>query len=899
MISEHLRPPVILVDGSIYLFRGYHGAPNFTNSKGRPTGAIRAVVSMLLRLLDDYPDSPVIVIFDSAKPTFRHTMYKEYKANRPPMPEELSLQIEPLYAVIKSMGLPLLIEDGYEADDIIGTLATQATELGLETIVSTSDKDMAQLVNEHVTLLDTMAGKAFKKEDVIEKFGVPPERIIDYLALVGDTSDNIPGVPKVGPKTAARWLNQYGDLASILRNRDQITGKVGENLRAAVEHIPLSRDLATIKCEVPLNLNISDFQRAEMDIEELTKWFNELEFRTLLRQVTTPATAKFKENTDAIFEIVTDPLTLDVWVKRIRERKKLSLELLVQRDLGANYQCRGIALCADKERAAYIPIDHIDESFRQLDFEHVIDQLRPLMEDGEVEIIGNDLKQVISAFVSWGIQVEGALADTALMSYVLLSNAPGGHRTASLASRHLNMTTIDRLTLTGSGSKRIPFAQVKIPEATCYMAELAHTNLRLSEDLRQQLQEQFEDLDLYDRIEQPLTRVLATVERNGVRVSKEPIKKLGQELDERIERLVEQAYDVTGEQFSLNSPKQIQEVLFDKLKLTSPRRTRSGMRSTSEDVLRELVDEHELPQIILDYRTATKLNSTYVEQLLNSINSDTQRIHTWYDQTSASTGRLASSNPNLQNIPVRSPEGRRLREAFVAEEGNVLLSADYSQIELRIMAHFAADESLREAFEADLDIHRVTAAEIFDTPYEEVSESMRRDAKAINFGLIYGMSAFGLARNIGTSRTEAGAFIDRYFYRYPGVLTYMEETKRIARSAGYVETLMGRRIHLPDINQADRVRRVSAERVAINAPIQGTAADIMKCATIAVDQALTHGQYDARMVLHIHDEIVFEVAEDQVREVSNLVTEVMQQTANLTIDLVVDTGVGKNWSEAH
>lgn len=886
--------PLILVDGSTYLFRAFYALPDLKTSTGQYSGAIRGVVSMLLKLMNDYPESAIAVVFDTASPTFRHELYSEYKANRPPMQDEMAQQIEPLHTIIECMGLPLLKKDGYEADDIIGTLATQATNAGRNTIISTSDKDMAQLVNEHVTMLDTMKNQATDRDGVVEKFGVAPELIIDYLALMGDTSDNIPGVPKVGPKTAAKWLNQYGSLDAILEHKNEIRGKVGENLVAASEMLPMSRELATIKCDVELDWSLEELQVKDMDIPTLTDWFNRLEFRTLLRQITEDREAAPKAEQRAAYEFVTDPVTMQAWVDRIRSSKQVSL--VFQNGAGG---CVGIAISANPDRAAYIPIDHTDTDFRQLRLEHVIDQLKPVLEDEEISVVGSDLKSAIKFFSMHDVKMLGPLYDTRLMSYVLNSTAPGGHHTSALASRHLEHTTIDRTTLTGSGASRIDLSDVAIPETAVYAAELACVNAQVCPLILKELSSDPRMLSLYQEIEAPLTNVLAKMERNGVCIEPTQLQRLSYELKKRIDGLTRDAYESAGESFGLGSPKQLATILYDKIGLDAPRKTRTGARSTSEDILRDLADKHPLPQLILDYRAATKLKSTYSDQLGHWINSTTGRVHTTYDQANATTGRLSSGGPNLQNIPIRTADGRRIREAFVSPPGTVFMSADYSQIELRIMAHLSGDQSLQQAFNDGLDIHRATAGEVFGVDYAEVDEDMRRNAKSINFGLIYGMSAFGLARNLGIGRTEAAEFIDTYFDHYPGVRDYMDQSRAHAHDRGYVETLYGRRIHLDEINSRNPPRRQAAERLAINAPVQGSAADIIKRATVTANDFLESSGVDAKMVLHVHDEIVFEVANDALDELRDGVVEAMQSAADLSVKLEVDVGVGSNWSEAH
>lgn len=890
--------PLILVDGSTYLFRAFYALPDLKTSTGQYTGAIRGVVSMLLKMMNDYPESTIAVVFDTAAKTFRHELFDDYKANRPPMQDEMAQQIEPLHTIIGCMGLPLLKKDGFEADDIIGTLATQATNSGRTTIISTSDKDMAQLVNEHVTMLDTMKNQAMDRDGVVEKFGVPPELIIDYLALMGDTSDNIPGVPKVGPKTASKWLNQYGSLDSILEHKNEIKGKVGENLVAASEMLPMSRELATIKCDVELDWSLDELKVKDMDIPALTDWFNRLEFRTLLRQITEDREKAPKTEQRAAYEFVTDPITLQAWMDRIRSSKQVSLVLQPSARNGA-VGCVGMALAANPDRAAYIPIEHTDNEFRQLSLKHVIAQLKPLLEDDGISVIGSDLKSVIKFFRSHDITMRGPLYDTRLMSYVLNSTAPGGHHTAALASRHLEHTTIDRNTLTGSGVSRIPLSHVAIPETAMYMAELACVNSQVCPIVEKELRADPNMLRVYQEIEAPLTNVLAKMERDGVCIEPSQLQRLSKELKDRIDRITTDAFDSAGEQFGMGSPKQLATILYDKLNLPAPRKTRTGARSTSEDILRELINEHPLPQLILDYRAATKLKSTYSDQLGHWVNSATGRVHTTYDQANAATGRLSSGSPNLQNIPIRTADGRRIREAFIAPSGSVFMSADYSQIELRIMAHLSGDGSLQKAFNDGLDIHRATAAEVYGIEYDEVDEDMRRNAKTINFGLIYGMSAFGLARNLGIGRGEAAEFIETYFSHYPGVRTYMDQSKAHAHEYGYVETIYGRRIYLDEINSRNPPRRQGAERLAINAPVQGSAADIIKRATVSANDFLESSGIDAKMVLHVHDEIVFEVDNDALDPLCKGVVEAMQNAAELSVKLEVDVGVGANWSEAH
>lgn len=892
--------PMILVDGSHYLYRAFYAMPNLQTSTGQPTGAIRGVVNMLLNLMHEYTQAPIAVVFDTAKPTFRHQMYKEYKATRPPMQEEMVRQIDLTYDAIRKLGLSVLMKDGFEADDIIGTLARRAEQNNHKVLIISSDKDLAQLVNDNVVLLDSMFNRSLDRKGVIEKFNVVPEQIIDFLTLTGDTSDNIPGVDKVGPKTAAKWLAEYGSLENILKNRDQIKGKVGENLRAAIGHLDLSRELVTINCDVELGIDIEDLTRKTLDTEALTTMFEELEFRTLVRRLKELDGTATSKGLGSSYEIVTDEFTLDTWVESIRKQRQVVLATRKHRtDSSPAGSLTGIALATDEQRAAYIPLTHEDNEFRQLKAETVLAALKPVLEDANIVKVGNGLKSTMKYLLASGIDLKGEMWDTALMSYVLNSTAPSGHYSSALSSRHLQHTTIDAKSLVGSGVNQIPIAKAPIPETAAFMGELVGVNVRVFPILRKQLEELTKCLFVYSQIECPLLITLARIENNGVRLIREPLDQLSGELESRVAELTTIAYKLAGRPFGLNSPKQLQEVLYDELGLTAPRKTRTGTRSTSEEILRDLKSEHELPGIVLEYRAASKLKSTYTDQLGNYIHPSSGRVHTTYDQTNAITGRLASSGPNLQNIPIRTADGRRLREAFVAKEGSVLLAADYSQIELRIMAHLSGDQGLQEAFQAERDIHRATASEMFGLPYDVVTDEMRRQAKGINFGLIYGMGVFGLAQHLGIDRSMAKKFIENYFAHYPGVLRYMDTTKQDAREHGFVETLFGRRIYLEEIHSSTAARRAYAERVAINAPMQGTAADIIKLATVAIDNYLSESTIDARMVLHVHDEIVFEVATSQAEILQQSIVPVMQEVAQLDVELVVDVGIGTNWREAH
>ncbi len=892
--------PLILVDGSHYLYRAFYAMPNLQTSTGQPTGAIRGVVNMLLNLMYEYTQAPIAVIFDTAKPTFRHDMYEEYKATRPPMQQEMVQQIDLTYEAIRKLGLSVLMLDGFEADDIIGTLARRAEHGGQRVLIISSDKDLAQLVNDNVVLLDSMFDRSLDRKGVIEKFAVMPEQIIDFLTLTGDTSDNIPGVDKVGPKTAAKWLGEYGSLDNILEHKDQIKGKIGENLRAAVAHLDLSRELVTIKCDVELGVELDDLARKPLDTDALTDMFEELEFRTLVRRLKELDGTATSKGLGSSYEIVTDQFTMNTWVDRIRQHRQVVLETRTHRtttSVAGGFT--GIAIATDEHRAAYFPLTHKDSEFRQLRAETLLAALKPVLEDVSIVKIGNGLKETVKCLLAFGVELKGEMWDTALMSYVLNSSAPGGHYSSALSSRHLQHTTIDAKTLVGSGVNQIPFVEASIPETAAYIGELVAVNVRVFPILRKQLEALTKCSFVYSNIECPLLTALARIENNGVRLIREPIDQLSKELKSRAEELTARAYELAGRPFGLNSPKQLQEVLYDELGLTAPRKTRTGTRSTSEEILRDLRSEHELPGVVLEYRAATKLKSTYTDQLGNYIHPTSGRVHTTYDQTNAITGRLASSGPNLQNIPIRTADGRRLREAFVAQDGSVLLAADYSQIELRIMAHLSGDSGLQQAFQSGRDIHRATASEMFRVSYDTVTDEMRRQAKGINFGLIYGMGVFGLAQHLGIDRSMAKKFIENYFEHYPGVLRYMETTKENAREHGFVETLFGRRIYLDDIHSSTAARRAYAERVSINAPMQGTAADIIKLATVAIDEFLVKSTLDARMVLHVHDEIVFEVSQSQTETLQQSIVPVMQEVAELDVELVVDVGVGANWREAH
>ena len=899
------QPPLILVDGSSYLFRAFHALPPLTNSQGQPTGAIVGVVNMLRKLRNDYQPTHFAVVFDAPGKTFRDDLYAEYKANRPPMPDELRVQIERLHEIIRAMGLPLLVIDGVEADDVIGTLARQAAEQGMDVLISTGDKDMAQLVDEHVTLVDTMQDTVLDREGVIAKFGVAPEQIVDYLTLVGDTSDNIPGVPKVGPKTAAKWLQQYGSLDELVAHADEIRGKVGENLRASLEQLPLSKQLATIKRDVELPLAPRDLVPGEADVARLREIYRELEARRLLAALEEEAGEEPGDDPSPAvgqnYQIVTDEAAFEDWLQRLEAAELFAFDT---ETTSLNYmqaEVVGVSFAVAPGEAAYVPLAHNDpDTPQQLDREQVLARLQPLLASGRARLIGQHIKYDMNVLANHGIVLEDVAFDTMLESYVL-DAAAGRHDMDSLAERYLGHRTIRYEEIAGKGAKQLRFDQIPVAQAGPYAAEDADITLRLHQALWPKLEAEPKLAAVLREIELPLVPVLSRMERTGVRVDREMLARQSQELAERLHALEQQAYAIAGRPFNMGSPKQIGQIFFEELGLPVIRKTPKGAPSTSEEVLQELAEQgFELSQVILEHRGLAKLKSTYTDKLPEMIDLRTGRVHTSYHQAVAATGRLSSSDPNLQNIPVRTEEGRRIRQAFVPESGWIMLAADYSQIELRIMAHLSGDEGLLRAFAEGRDIHRATAAEVFgEGDPEKVSDEQRRSAKAINFGLIYGMSAFGLARQLGIERGEAQQYIDRYFERYPGVRAFMERIREQAREQGYVETLFGRRLYLPEIKSRNGARRAAAERTAINAPMQGTAADIIKRAMIAVDGWLQREAPEVRLLMQVHDELVFEVAPGALESARERIREYMSGVAELAVPLVVDIGVGENWDQAH
>ena len=894
------REKLVLVDGSSYLYRAFHALPPLSNSAGEPTGAVLGVLNMLNKLVREEEPQHIAVVFDAPGKTFRDEMFEEYKANRPPMPDELRAQVLPLLEAVEAMGLPLLRIDGVEADDVIGTLSRRALDRGMEVLISTGDKDMAQLVSEGIGLVNTMTDTRLDRDGVKDKYDVWPEQIVDWIALVGDSSDNIPGVPRVGAKTAAKWLNQYGSVDDIVADADSIKGKVGESLREHLEELELSRRLATIRDDVELDVEPDGLAPGEPDVERLRGLYQRLELRNLLRQLDeafgAPAPAADKPGTD--YELVADEEALERWLERIDAAELTALDTETD---SLNYMAArlvGISLSVQPGEAAYIPVGHdYAGAPDQLDRNFVLQRLRPWLEDASKPKVGHHLKYDAHVFRRYGIRLAGMRYDTMLESYVLNSTATR-HDMGSAARHYLGLETIPYERVAGKGAKQITFDQVALEEALPYAAEDADVTLQLHLRLWDELAETGRLREVYEEIEQPLVPVLTEMEETGVLLDCGLLRTQSRELAEKMRAAEEKAHEIAGGPFNLGSPKQLQEILFERQELPVIRKTPKGQPSTAEDVLQELAADYELPEVILEYRGLSKLKSTYTDKLPELVGDD-GRIHTSYHQAVAATGRLSSSDPNLQNIPIRTPEGRRIRQAFVAPEGYRILAADYSQIELRIMAHLSGDEGLLTAFAEDEDIHRATAAEVFDTALDEVSAEQRRSAKAINFGLIYGMSAFGLARQLGIPRADAQAYVDRYFERYPGVRSYMDSTREQAHEKGYVETVMGRRLYLPEINSRNVQRRQYAERSAINAPMQGTAADIIKRAMIDVHRWLTGDAVDARVIMQVHDELVLEVAEAEADAVAAGLVERMSRAAELAVPLKVDTGIGANWDEAH
>jgi DNA polymerase-1 len=915
-----MNKTLLLVDGSSYLYRAFHAMPDLRNAEGAPTGAIYGMINMLRKLRNDYSAAYIACVFDAKGKTFRDDLYPEYKAHRPPMPEDLARQIEPIHEAVRALGWPILMVEGIEADDVIGTLATQAVEHGMEAVISTGDKDMAQLVNGHVTLINTMTNEKLDREGVIAKFGVPPERIVDYLTLIGDAVDNVPGVDKVGPKTAVKWLTQYGTLDNIIAENANIGGAVGENLRRALEWLPKARVLLTIKHDCDLAKHMVSIPESliakPMDKEAMTAFFKRYGFKTWLRELAgddaVPARPAVPQNDaepqGSLFEAAAPVATeyetvlteaqLDRWLETINAAALTSVDTETTSLDPMRAQLVGISLSCKPGIASYIPVAHrYQDAPAQLSRELVLEKLKPWLEDEAKRKVGQNLKYDSHIFANHGVTLRGIEHDTLLESYVFESHK--SHDMDSMAMRHLNRKTITFEEVCGKGASQICFDEVPVEQATAYAAEDADVTLQLHNAMWPRVNQDEGMRFIYEKIEVPTAVVLQKIERNGVLIDAQLLSTQSHELGMRMLEMEKQAYELAGQPFNLNSPKQIGEIFFDKLQLPVVKKTPSGSPSTDEEVLQKLAENYPLPKILLDYRGLSKLKSTYTDKLPKMVNPLTGRVHTNYAQAVAVTGRLASNDPNLQNIPVRTAEGRRIREAFIAPPGSVIVSADYSQIELRIMAHISGDENLLRAFAEGEDIHRATAAEIFGVAPAEVSSEQRRYAKVINFGLIYGMSAFGLASNLGIERSAAQMYIDKYFQRYPSVAQYMADTRTQAKAHGYVQTVFGRRLWLPEINSPNGPRRQAAERAAINAPMQGTAADLIKLSMIAVQDWLEAERMESKMVMQVHDELVLEVREAELSYIQQKLPELMSSVGKLKVPLVAEVGVGRNWDEAH
>ena len=940
-MTVKVSTPVVLVDGSSYLFRAYHAMPPLNNSKGMPTGAIKGVVNMMRSLAKDYANANIVVVFDAKGPTFRNEMYAQYKAHRPPMPDDMRPQIEPIHQIINAMGLPLLIIPGVEADDVIGTLAAQATAQGIDTLISTGDKDMAQLVSPHVGLVNTMTNTYLDEEGVFTKFGVRPDQIIDYLAIVGDTADNIPGVPGAGPKTAVKWLAAYDTLENLMEKADEIGGKIGEKLRNALDFLPLSQALTTIKLDVELEQSLDQMAPKPVDQAALLALYEDLEFRSwanvLIQDGVTASSlpithghsnadtnnpsnnssnhsshASLNDNEapqkviptpQAVahknYSTVTTLADLAPWLKACKEATIFAFDT---ETTSLNYmeaQLVGVSLCIEAGTAVYVPCGHdYVGAPEQISRPDLIAAIKPLLEDATQVICGQNLKYDINVLANYNIHWQAKIIDSMVQSYVLNSTA-SRHNMDALAQHYLDYQTVKYIDIAGKGVKQLTFNQVDIELASPYAAEDADITLRLAQHFSACLVLEPNLGKVYDTIERPLVPVLSRMERIGALVDAKVLGEQSQVIGKRLIELERDAYELAGEVFNLSSTQQLGAILYEKLGIPVTKKTPKGKPSTAEVVLQELAQDYELPKLLLQYRSLSKLKSTYTDKLPLEINPATGRIHTSYHQAVAATGRLSSSDPNLQNIPIRSAEGRQIRQAFVVPKGQVMVAADYSQIELRIMAHLSKDEGLLNAFATGQDVHKATAAEVFGVTVEQVSSDQRRSAKAINFGLIYGMSAFGLAKQLGISRAQSQDYIGRYFTRYPGVQEYMDHTKAIAAEQGYVETIYGRRLYLPDIKASNAIARQAAERTAINAPMQGTAADIIKRAMVSVDAWLVSSGLNARMTMQVHDELIFEVDASQVNKLVVGIKSAMEGAAELLVPLIVDVGVGDNWDQAH
>ena len=896
-----MKDRVFIIDGSSYLYRAYHAMPPLSTSKGQPTGAIKGVTNMLMTLKKDSEGSPIIVVFDAKGKTFRSEIYKDYKANRPPMPDDLREQLEPLKEICKAIGFPLIEISGVEADDVIATLVNKAKEKNFKAVVSSLDKDLMQLVEDpNITIMNTMKHQIFTEDKVFEKFGVQPNQIRDMLALVGDSSDNIPGVPKVGQKTAAKWLNEYNNLDGIKDNAESIKGVVGENLRNSLADLERNVELVSLKYDVELGVDFDSLLQLNPDQKKLDELFAELEFKALPKNTSKqPDVKETLKEKNKNYETVLSKDQLKAWAKNLDECKVYAIDTETDSLDTVTANLVGISLSVKEGAGCYIPIGHTYEGCSdQLSLDLVIEIIGNAIERNKEKAVGQNLKFDIPILSRHKIQLDKFHADTMLMSYVLNSTATR-HGMDKLASYYLDYETIKYGDVAGTASKQISFSEVEIDVATNYAAEDADITLRLYNKLEGLLKDKPTQKKLLEDIEYPLVHVLSKVEQNGAKIDKEKLAAHSEELGEKISDLSTQAFKIAGEEFNLDSPKQLLEILYEKLKLPVLKKTPKGQPSTNEETLQRLSEEYELPKIILQYRTLAKLKSTYTDSLIKIENPATQRIHTSYQQAITSTGRLSSTEPNLQNIPIKTSEGRRIREAFVPEKGNVLISADYSQIELRIMAHLSKDKNLTNAFNKGLDVHSSTAAEVFGVDIENVTDEQRRSAKAINFGLMYGMSAFGLTRQLDIPRTDAQKYLDTYFERYTGVKDYMANTKAQAKEDMFVETIMGRRLYLNEINAANGLRRQAAERAAINAPLQGSAADIIKKAMIDINTFLDKELPQTRMIMQVHDELIFETPKADAEEILNLMKDMMEKAVRLDIPLIVDAAIGQNWNEAH
>ena len=912
---------LVLVDGSSYLFRAFHALPPLVNSKQQPTGAIKGVINMIRALLKSHDHSNVAIVFDAKGKTFRNDVYKEYKAHRPPMPDDLRGQIQPIHDIIRAMGLPLLIVEGVEADDVIGTLSNQASKDGISTLISTGDKDLAQLVNDKVTLLNTMTNEILDTAGVSNKFGIGPNRIIDYLALMGDKSDNIPGVPNVGPKTAVKWLLEYDSMEGIIENAKDIGGKVGERLRENIDLLRLSYDLATIKLDVALDVSLQDLTKQDDDQQALYDLYSDLEFKTWVRELQESGISgtfkksdskgkeviSYNEEEDILslssesvsYETITRSEELEALVKSLGSLDAFAFNLELEEAHFLEANIIGISLSPDLGKAYYVPLAHDYEGAPgQLAIEEALSQLKPLLENSNINKLGYDLKRLSHVLQNNDISLAPIKSDVLLASYVLNSVATK-HQLGNIAKYYLDTSLIELESLLGKGRNKLVIKQVQIEKFSGYANERIDYIHRLAIFFEKELAAHGHLLGLYKYYELPLVEVLKHIERNGIRLDKKALSQQSGELGKKLEGLQNEVYEIAGEEFNIGSPKQLQSIFFEKLKLPVIKKTPTGQPSTAEPVLQELAQDYELPKLILEHRSLSKLKSTYTDKLPIEVNNGTARIHSSFQQAVAATGRLSSTEPNLQNIPIRTEEGRKIRKAFVSEKGYKLMAADYSQVELRIMAHLSGDPGLLTAFSSDQDVHKATAADVFNTLLDEVSADQRRSAKAINFGLIYGMSAFGLANQLNVSRSDAQQYVDRYFEKYPGVRNYMDETQALADEKGFVETIFGRRLYLPDIHAGNAMIRKAAQRTAINAPMQGSAADIIKRAMIDIDHWLVSGDIDARMLLQVHDELVFEVREEDIELLAEGVRFRMMTAASLDVPLVVDIGTGSNWDQAH